>query len=511
MKIHCSNFFLSPGKKAIFLSFLLGTFMLTGCLVDDPFKPGETKKIESFQEEKLSEPADKPTSTGEMTDFVKSSKIVIPAVVHIKTTYSRGGQQSGSIFGRLRGNDEGGIYAMASGSGVVISKDGYIATNNHVIENASTIEVIFPNRESYKAKLIGTDLNTDLALLKVDAKDLPYVKFGNSDNAQIGEWVLAVGYPLSLNSTVTAGIISAKGRSIGIINRAEPSRFSAQESDRGNTAIESFIQTDAPINPGNSGGALVNTKGELIGINTAIASQTGSYAGYAFAVPVNLAKKILEDLKTFGTVQRGILGVSFPAPSVEDQYLKQQGLDPGKIVGVYIIGVQKGSSADRAGLKEGDIIQSIDGIPLQSSSEFSERIARHRPKDAVLLTYLRNGKSNTVSASLDAEPKADEQGDGLSLDKIYEKLGASFEPLSSDLKQHFNIRSGVVVTDVISGGFFERIGIPPGTIIVNINGKPINNPKDIDTALLSSQTGIIKIMAIAPDGSRVIFSFSLGT
>lgn len=216
-------------------------------------------------------------------------------------------------------------------------------------------------------------------------------------------------------------------------------------------------------------------------------------------------------MKTFGTVKRGILGVSFPAPAVEDQYLKQQGLDPGKVVGVYIIGVQKGSSADKAGLREGDIIQSINGNQLQSSSEFSERIARHRPNNTISLTYLRNGKTNTVSAILDTETKPDDKKDGLSLDKIYIKLGASFEPISGDLKQHFNIRSGVVVKDVIRGGFFERIGIPPGTIIVNINGKPINSPKDIDEAMLSSQTGIIKMMAIAPDGSKVIFSFSLGT
>ena len=502
--------FLKGNKSTLFI-LLFSLFLLQGCLVDTPSKPGEAKKIESFQEEAKTQTTDKPTSTGEITSFVQSAKIVIPAVVHIKTIYSRGGQQSGNFFDQLRNAPQDGVYAMASGSGVVISSDGYIATNNHVIDEASSIEVIFPNRESFKAKLVGADPNTDLALLKVDAKDLPFVKFGNSDNAQIGEWVLAVGYPLSLNSTVTAGIISAKGRSIGIINRAEQSRFSTSESSGGNTAIESFIQTDAPINPGNSGGALVNTNGELIGINTAIASETGSYAGYAFAVPVNLAKKVLEDLKTFGTVKRGILGVSFPSPAVEEQYLKQQGLDPGKVVGVYIIGIQKGSSADKAGLKAGDIIQSIDGIALSSSSEFSERIARHRPSDAILLTYLRNGKANTVTATLDAEPKANEEKDGLSLDKIYEKLGASFEPLSPAIKQQFNIRSGVVVTDVAPGGFFGKIGIPPGTIIVNINGKPINTPKDIDQSLLSSQTGIIKIMAIAPDGSRVIFSFSLGT
>lgn len=491
-------------------SFLVSLFFLHGCLVDNPVKPDKNNQVEAFQDNGKTQTTETPTSTGEITDFVQSSKIVIPAVVHIKTIYSNSNQQGVSFYDQLRGAPQDGVYAIASGSGVVISSDGYIATNNHVIENASSIEVIFPTRESYTAKLIGSDLNTDLALLKVDAKDVPFVKFGNSDIAQIGEWVLAVGYPLSLNSTVTAGIISAKGRNIGIINQSDRSRFSTEDTQSGNSAIESFIQTDAPINPGNSGGALVNTKGELLGINTAIASETGSYAGYAFAIPVNLAKKVLEDLKTYGTVQRGILGVAFPAPSVEDQFLKQQGLDPGKVNGVYITGVQKGSSADKAGLKEGDIIQSIDGNPIQSSSEFSERIARHRPNDKVLLTYQRSGKTNTVTAVLGSEPKKEQQ-DALALQKIYEKLGASFEPLPKDIKQHFNIRSGVVVTDVAPGGFFERIGIPPGTIIVNINGHPINDPKDIDAALLSSQTGTIKIMAIAPDGSRVIFSFSLGT
>ncbi len=511
MPRHSSTLSFLKGNNCALFILLLGLFFFPGCLVENPAKPGETKKIEAFQDEPKTKTPDKATSTGEITSFVQSAKIVIPAVVHIKTIYSREGQQADNFFDQFRNAPQDGVYAMASGSGVVISSDGYIATNNHVIDGASSIEVIFPNRKSYTAKLVGSDMNTDLALLKVEAKDLPFVKFGNSDNAQIGEWVLAIGYPLSLNSTVTAGIISAKGRSIGIINQADRSRFSTSESVGGNTAIESFIQTDAPINPGNSGGALVNTNGELIGINTAIASQTGSYAGYAFAVPVSLAKKVLEDLKTFGKVKRGILGVSFPSPAVEDQFLKQQGIDPGKVVGVYITGVQKGSSADKAGLKAGDVIQSIDGNSLASSSEFSERIARHRPNDAILLTYLRSGKSNTVTATLDAELNQDQQNDGLSIDKIYEKLGASFEPLSKEIKQHFNIRSGVVVTDVMPGGFFEKIGIPPGTIIVNINGKPINNPKDIDNALLSSQKGVIKIMAIAPDGSRVIFSFSLGT
>lgn len=230
MQIPSLNSVLFPINKSIFLFFLLGLYCLNGCQMDNSDHPGAQKKPELFQVDKKTEKANKPTSTGEMTDFVRSSKIVIPAVVHIKTIYSGGRQSQGNFPDEFRGMPRDGVYTMGSGSGVVISDDGYIATNNHVIENASSIEVIFPGRKSYTAKLIGADLNTDLALLKVDAKDIPFVKFGNSDNAQIGEWVLAVGYPLSLNSTVTAGIISAKGRSIGIISRGDKSRFSTGES-----------------------------------------------------------------------------------------------------------------------------------------------------------------------------------------------------------------------------------------------------------------------------------------
>lgn len=445
-------------------------------------------------------------------DFVSASKAAIPAVVHIKTTYSQASSRSPNSFRPLFGPpSRGSVPIMGSGSGVTISADGYIATNNHVIENASSIQVIYPDRREFSAKLIGSDPNTDLALLKINATELPVVKLGNSDIMEVGEWVLAVGYPLSLNSTVTAGIISAKGRSIGIINREERNRFGNSQTPNASTAIESFIQTDAAINPGNSGGALVNTNGELVGINTAIASQTGSYAGYAFAIPVNLAKKILDDLQKYGAVKRGILGVSFPSPAAQDQFLKQQGINPASVTGVFITGVQVGGAAASAGLKEGDIIQSIDGVQIESSSEFSERIARHKPGDVIKLTYLRNGNTGTASATLKAEePPKTTAGNTESLEEIYRKLGATFAPLTNPLKQRFNLNSGVVVTDVLKGGFFDQIGIPRGTIIAFINGKPINNPKDIDVALLSAQRGIIQILAIAPDGSRVVFNFSLG-
>jgi S1-C subfamily serine protease len=298
---------------------------------------------------------------------------------------------------------------------------------------------------------------------------------------------------------VTAGIVSAKARSIGIINR--PSRRDAYEGagPAGNTGVESFIQTDAAINPGNSGGALVNTAGELVGVNSAIASQTGSYAGYAFAIPANL-------------VRRGVLGVSFPAPAAEDQYLQQQGLQPGAVAGVYITGVQRNSAAAAAGLREGDIVQRINGIPVTSSSEFSEQIARHAPGDALQLSYQRQGKANTVTVTLQAEqpPRAEAAGSA-ALGKIYEQLGARFAPVPSVLQQQLGLNAGVLVTEVSAGGFFDQIGIPRHTIIAFINGQPIRSVQDIEAALLSAQRGIIQMLAIAPDGSRVVFDFSLGS
>lgn len=500
----------STGKagsyKTTFMCVVCATALLFlgGCDISVSDDKQEKKAIEKFQPDNGPSPAVVNSGgTNEPANFIQAAKAVIPAVVHIKTVMVRPGRPG--FFGM-----QGSRYGVGSGSGVVISADGYIATNNHVVDGASEVEVVFPTRESYKAKVVGTDPSTDLALLKVDVKDVAFLKFGNSDEAQIGEWVLAAGYPLSLNSTVTSGIISAKGRSIGIIQAPQTSRFGSMAPQQANTAVESFIQTDAAINPGNSGGALVNTRGELIGINTAIASTTGTYAGYAFAVPVNLAKKVLEDLKTFGSVRRGLLGVSFPSPALEDEYFKQLGIDPGKVKGVYITGVQKGSAAAEAGLREGDVIQSIDGNQLATSSEFSERIARHRPGDKVLLTYLRNGDSKTVTATLKGvrDNVAREENN---IEKIYQKLGASFSPLDDRIKRELDIHSGVVVNEVRRGGFFYRIGIPAGTIIVNINGTPIDTPQDIEEAFLDAQTGMIKIFAIAPDGSRLVFTFSLGT
>lgn len=448
-------------------------------------------------------------SSNGTADFVAASKAVMPAVVHIKVLINMPADKSN--INQFYGSPSGQRTAMASGSGVIISADGYIATNNHVVENATEVQVILPDKRTYIAKLVGRDPNTDLALLKIEADSLPVVQFGNSDNVQVGEWVLAVGFPLSLNTTVTAGIVSAKARSIGIINRPGTSKINGNNELTGNTAVESFIQTDAAINPGNSGGALVNTNGKLVGINSAIASQTGSYAGYAFAIPVNLAIKILNDLKQYGTVKRGVLGVSFPSPLAEDQFMTQQGLNPAEVKGVYITGVQSESAAAVAGLREGDIIQSIDGIQLTSSSEFSERIARHKPGDVIKLTYMRKGNVATASVTLKGEAPVKNEVKTNELSEIYNRLGATFAPLTAEAKQRFNLTAGVLVKDVLRGGFFNKVGILPGSIIAFINGTPINNPNDIDEALLSSQRSMIQILAIAPDGSKVVFNFSLGT
>jgi serine protease Do len=440
-------------------------------------------------------------------DFVQASAAVIPVVVHIKTLYEGSTSRSQNPLEELFGGPRSQGRAMGSGSGVVVTTDGYIVTNNHVVQDADQIQVVFPDKRTFKGKIIGTDPSTDLAVVKVDGKDFQAVELGNSDNVQIGEWVLAVGYPFSLNSTVTAGIVSAKGRSIGILD--QPTQ---NVPGGGNTAIESFIQTDAAINPGNSGGALVNTAGQLIGINAAIASMTGSYAGYGFAIPINLAKKIMNDFIKYGEVKRGYLGISFPAPAVEDRLLAQQGIKPGSVKGVYVTEVQSNSAAAEAGLKEGDIIQGIDGTQVTSSSEFSERIARRRPGDKVQLSYLRNGKTATANVTLKDRPSTTLSARNRSNadEELHNKLGASFAPLSRDLKQKLGLNSGIVITEVQDGSFFEQADLPRGTIITTVNGRPVNNVEELNLALGLSSNGMARIVGITPNGTSFIFNFPLG-
>ena len=447
-------------------------------------------------------------------DFVQASGAVTPAVVHIKTTYEGGsarteedpfGGMFEDFFGAPRGGGRQRGPQRASGSGVIVTPDGYIITNNHVVEKASKIEIILPDKRTFTAKVIGTDPNTDLALVKVEGKNLPIVKLGNSDNVQVGEWVLAVGYPLTLQSTVTAGIVSAKGRAIGILGENNPRNYRNYGEPQGeplpNSAIESFIQTDAAINPGNSGGALVNTQGELIGINSAIASNSGNYVGYGFAIPVNLARKIMDDFIKFGSVKRGFLGITFPSPDSEAEILKSKGLDPAT-EGVYITSVQEGSAAQQAGIKEGDIIKSLDGAKVSSSSEFTERIARKRPGDKVQLVYLRGDKETGVAVTLKGEAaNRVARAANPAVAAVMSSLGGNFATLTPAQKQRYKVSSGVVVAGARPGGLLQQYDIAKGTIITHINGKAVNKVEDVESAISSSDS-ILRIDGITTDGAR---------
>lgn len=390
--------------------------------------------------------------------------------------------------------------AQASGSGVILTPDGYIVTNNHVVEEADKIEVQLTDKRTFEAKVIGKDPNTDLALIKVNASNLPIVKMGNSDNVQIGEWVLAVGYPLSLQSTVTAGIVSAKGRQIGILGEPQQRRFGNESEAVINTAIESFIQTDAVINKGNSGGALVNARGELIGINSAIASPTGVYAGYGFAIPINLAKKILDDFKEFGSVKRGYVGITFN--EINEALRQEKGFDD--INGLYVQDVVKDGGAAAAGIKAGDIITKIDGRTIYSSSDLQERVARLRPGDKVKLTYKRNGKESDVSVTLKGEEenksRSNDEEMSASATEIYNKLGASFIPATDAQKKELGVNSGVMVTQVHRGGVFEYFNVERGLIITEINGKPVNNADQVEAALGETRRNIVRIKSVPERG-----------
>lgn len=448
-------------------------------------------------------------SSAGSVDFTQAAAEVTPAVVYIRTTYasnsSEGGgsdpfeQMFGQMFGqRMRPQGP----QMASGSGVIISPDGYIVTNNHVVAKAEKIQIVTNDHRSFEAKVIGTDPNTDLALIKVNATNLPIVKLGNSDAVRVGEWVLAVGNPFKLNSTVTAGIVSAKGRSIGIIGRDDdednPYPVRQQETPSFKKGIESFIQTDAAINPGNSGGALVNTNGELIGINAAIASHTGSYEGYGFAIPINLAKKVLNDIKKYGSVKRGYVGIGFADLSDPEQ---AKSVNSTKTNGLYVNSVLPGSGALEAGIKEGDIITKVDGNTVYESSDLQERVARLQPGDKINLTVLRNGSEKNFTVTLKADaPSNRTAAVSKSATELFNKLGASFQPLNAAQKAKFHVNGGVLVTQVRQGGVFDNTEIPVGSIITSINRKPINSVDDIDKAITNLRNGMLLITGYYPDG-----------
>ncbi len=429
-------------------------------------------------------------------DFRYAAAASTPCVVHVKSTFKaeKVSYQRGPNPQDLFGNDFFQFFQgpnpyqqrqdqVATGSGVIVSNDGYVVTNNHVVENANEIEVVMQNNKSYKAKVIGRDPDTDIALLKLDGDNFPTIQFANSDSVLVGEWVLAVGNPFNLASTVTAGIVSAKGRNLNMIGDGH---------EKTNTAIESFIQTDAAVNPGNSGGALVNVSGQLVGINTAIASPTGSYAGYSFAVPSNIVNKVILDLKKFGISQRGFLGVTIR--TLDDKTAKDLGID--KPEGAYVDGVNKGSAGEEGGLKNKDVITKINGFAIVSSPELQEQVAKYRPGDKISVEFIRDGKIRTTTIQL--KNKYNTVAAVENSKDILNDLGLKVENLSDKEKAQLGVQSGVRITDLKTGKVSQFTDIRKGFVITQIDDQPVNSVDDL-VNILKDKSGKVMVEGIYPN------------
>ncbi|RIJ36818.1 Do family serine endopeptidase [Pontibacter oryzae] len=435
-------------------------------------------------------------------NFIKAASVSTPAVVHVMTEYSVRSSDSYSqmdpflreFFGDGFGQRVPRGPQLGSGSGVIIASNGYIVTNNHVIDKADKIEVVLDDKRKFEAKLVGTDPTTDIALLKVETDNLPTIRYGNSDDLQVGEWVLAVGNPMNLTSTVTAGIVSAKGRNINILRRSEARDMS----------IESFIQTDAAVNPGNSGGALVNLNGDLVGINTAIASQTGSFAGYSFAVPSSIVSKVVDDLLKYGEVQRALLGASIQ--EIDAAFAKEKGIKT--LNGVYIAQIAQKSGAEEAGLKAGDVITAVNGVAVGKSSQLLEQIARYRPGDKVKVSYVRDGKDRTANVTLKNLNNSTElvkrsEAKAVSFD------GATFEPVSKQEMSKLGIDGGAKISDVRNSKFRET-GMKDGFIITRIDKYEVHEPADVEKYLKSFSGGVVYIEGVYPDGLKAYYPIGKG-
>lgn len=430
--------------------------------------------------------SDNVAGVAEPIDFTKAANAAVPAVVHIKTKIPA--KRVSNNLGRSRGNSMDDLFERffdfgpqiqpeqrASGSGVLISDDGYIVTNNHVVSDGSIgvadeITVTLNNKKVYKAKVIGRDPSSDIAVIKIDATSLPYLLYGNSDNVKLGQWVLAVGYPLTLETTVTAGIVSAKGRSIGINQR------------QSQTPIESFIQTDAAVNQGNSGGALITTEGQLIGINSAILAPNGTYAGYSFAIPVNLVKKIVNDLIKFGDVKRPYLGIQVEPTKFEAGD------------GAHIGTVAKDGAAANIGLKKGDIITGINDVPVNSWTELQGTIASYNAGDKVKITYKRDGKEFSTNATLSSKTGT---YDELASNGINEALGAELETLDKKKAQEYDVEGGVVVKNIKKDTPLGRTRMQDGFIILSVNGQDVTSVQSL-TRLLSTLEGTVQVEGVYP-------------
>ncbi len=436
----------------------------------------------------------------QLPDLTLSAEKSVHAVVHITTkvkAQSYGGGMDNPLYDfffgprgnnqQPRGNNQEPEYNLGAGSGVIIAPDGYIVTNNHVIEDADNIEVILNDSRKFTAKVIGRDPNTDIALVKIEAKELPYLTWGNSDMLKLGEWVLAVGNPFNLTSTVTAGIVSAKSRNIGIISGQM-------------MPLESFIQTDAAVNPGNSGGALVNASGELVGINAAIASRTGSYSGYSFAVPSSIAHKVVDDLKQFGGVQRALLGVEMKP--VDDDLAKEKKL--GKIEGVYVVRITDDGAARQAGIKAGDVITAVNGNQVNAPQQLQEQIGKYRPGDKVAVTVKREGDLKQFNVVL-----RNTKGDTSIVKESFSILGAEFAPITEKDKERLKIDEGIQVVN-LSSGKLKEAGVKIGFIITDINKSSVSSVEDVKRVLSqSSNKKPILVEGVYPGGEWTYYVFKL--
>lgn len=421
-------------------------------------------------------------------DFTYAAEQTVHAVVHVHTKSMMGTQADNPILEWFYGDKAPKQREVSGyGSGVIISNDGYIITNNHVIENADAVEVILNDKRTFTAKVVGRDPSTDIALLKIKAEGLPTIKYGDSDQLKLGEWVLAVGNPFNLTSTVTAGIVSAKGRDLGLID--------------GPYRIESFIQTDAALNMGNSGGALVNTKGLLVGITSAIISPSGAYSGNSFAIPVSIVRKVVDDLREFGAVQRAIIGVGIK--NLDDSENSKENSKVPK--GVLITSISKDGAAEGAGLRENDVITAFDGADVNSVSELQLQVGKHRPGDKATVTYLRNGKESTVpiilknvSGNTKVVTAADTNGESV--------FGARLGAVSSSERRDYNIEYGVKVLE-INEGKFKDLGIKKGYIILSVNGKKVKDAAEVKL-YTNNESSLKSIGGIQTDGT--VFSYTFG-
>jgi Do/DeqQ family serine protease len=429
------------------------------------------------------------TPEGELPSFTEVAQKAVHAVVHVNTEYQMGGYYD--PLAQMLGRPSHEQIARGAGSGVIIGSEGYIVTNNHVIEGADKIYVTTNNNKSYEATIVGTDPATDIALIKIEESNLPVIEFGNSNQAQVGEWVLAVGNPFNLTSTVTAGIISAKSRNINLLR-----------PDQNTFPIESFIQTDAAVNPGNSGGALVNTSGQLIGINTAIASQTGSYAGYSFAVPSRIVQKVTNDIIEFGEVQRALIGVSIQ--NVNQKIADDLSLE--EVNGILVTGLTPNGAANEAGLKEQDVIIGVNGEDVFNVPELQEEVSQYRPGDHILVSVLRNNER------IDYEVILRNQAGGTDIYKKEDYDAASIlEAKLVELDQYqlrkYRLRSGIQIVD-FTGDKLRSLGMKKGFIITHIDRVPVTSSDQVAQLLLNSDDGIL-LSGIYPNGQKAYYGLGV--